>query len=251
MARRRFFVEEVRNRQAELHGEDAHHLVRVLRVEKGQRFEISDNRNVYLSEVAEAHKARVVFTVLEKLPPAPAVIEIALLLSLVKFDRFEWALEKGVEAGVSRFVPVIAERSEKGLDRAALKRQARWRRILLEASQQSRRDTLPEIEAPVTFRAALEFPSPTRCLLDEQPGAAALLSVLEGDGMGAGVALLTGPEGGWTPKEHEGALDAGWRPVSLGPQVLRTETAAVIAAGVAMNAYWAKVQGRTPASGGR
>jgi 16S rRNA (uracil1498-N3)-methyltransferase len=241
MARRRFFVEEVRNQQAELHGEDAHHLVRVLRVKKGQRFEISDNRNVYLSEVAEAHKARVVFTVIEKLPAGPATIEIVLLLSLVKFDRFEWALEKGVEAGVSRFVPVIAERSEKGLDRAAPKRLERWRRIVLEASQQSRRDTLAEIESPATFRDAVLRSSPLRCLLDEQPGAPALLSVLAGDQSRTGVALLTGPEGGWMPKERDLALDAGWEAVSLGPQILRTETAAVLAAGIVMNAYWAKV----------
>jgi 16S rRNA (uracil1498-N3)-methyltransferase len=241
MARRRFFVEEVRNQRAELYGEDAHHLVRVLRVEKGQRFEISDNRNVYLSEVAEAHKGRVVFAVIEKLAPGPAVIEIVLLLALVKFDRFEWALEKGVEAGVSRVVPVIAERSEKGLDRAASKRVERWRRIVLEASQQSRRDTLARIEMPVTFRAAVEFQSPLRCLLDEAPGAPALLSVLAGKRGSSGVALLTGPEGGWTEKERNLALGMGWEAVSLGPQILRTETAAVLAAGIAMNAYWAKV----------
>src|ERR1700691_1492693 len=99
--RRRFFVDEVRNGQAEISGDDARHLTRVLRVEPGQRYEISDNRNVYLAEIETARKEHVVFRTMEKLPaPAPSP-SLVLCAALIKFDRFEWMLEKATELGVS------------------------------------------------------------------------------------------------------------------------------------------------------
>jgi 16S rRNA (uracil1498-N3)-methyltransferase len=228
MARRRFFVEEIRNRQAELTGDDAHHLTRVLRVEVGQRYEISDNHNAWLAEVVEARKSRVVFAVLEKLEPQPEAVRITVLASLVKFDRFEWMLEKATELGVERIVPVIAERSERGLDRAAEKRAERWTRVCLESSQQSRRDRLPLIEAVAPFRDAISFVSECRLLLDESGQAPPILCALPKNQ----VALLVGPEGGWTEREREEAVAAGWQPVSLGPAILRAETAAIAAIAV-------------------
>jgi 16S rRNA (uracil1498-N3)-methyltransferase len=178
--------------------------------------------------------------VIEELLSTPEVVHLTLLLALVKFDRFEMALEKGTEAGVAVFIPVLAERSEKGLDRAAAKRIERWRRILLEAGQQSRRDTLPVIDPLVNLRAATAVTAAYRYLLDEQPGAPPLLAALpDHRAPGDSVAVLVGPEGGWTPAERELAVGAGWSPVSLGPLLLRTETAAVAAAAVVFNAWWA------------
>src|ERR1700689_4420018 len=98
--RRRFFVDQVRNGRAELNGDDARHLTRVLRVEPGQRYEISDNSNVYLAEVETARKERVIFRTLEKLDAGPAPVRIALCVALFKFDRFEWMIEKATELGV-------------------------------------------------------------------------------------------------------------------------------------------------------
>src|ERR1051325_9270288 len=141
--RRRFFVDQVRNGHAQIEGEDARHLTRVLRVEPGQRYEISDNRNVYLAEVETARKEHVVFRTLEKLEAAPQGPPVILLASLIKFDHFEWMIEKATELGVAEVVPVISARTERGLDRAAAKRLERWRRIALEASQQARRAHLP------------------------------------------------------------------------------------------------------------
>src|SRR5271170_4280005 len=136
--RRRFFVDEVRNGQAELAGDDAKHLTRVLRVEAGQRYEISDNRNVYLAEIETARKERVIFRTIEKLEAQPASRRLILCAALTKFDRFEWMIEKATELGVAEIVPVEAVRSERGLERAAAKRVERWRRIALESSQQAR-----------------------------------------------------------------------------------------------------------------
>ena len=236
--RRRFFVDQVRNGHAQLAGEEARHLSRVLRVEAGQRYEISDNRNVYLAEIEIAHKESVVFRTLEKLPAAPPSARIELYAALIKFDRFEWIVEKATELGVTEIVPVEATRSERGLEKAAPKRLERWRKIAMEASQQSRRTHLPEIEEPVSFNQALARTANHRYALDETPGAATLLTALPAArSVQDTVAILTGPEGGWTEEERSSFTAAGWTPVSMGPLILRAETAVIAALAVVSQAW--------------
>lgn len=247
MARRRFFVPGIRHRQAELTGDDAHHLVRVLRVEAGQTYEIADGAGgVYLAAVSEARKNRVVFDVGEPVALKPLPVRLTLVFALIKFDRAEWIFEKGTELGVEVFQPAIAERSERGLDKAAGKRSERWQRIVVEAAQQSRRDTLPEVREAIGLRDALAAPaagpSGVRLLLDEAGGAGvvpllAALPAPEARQPADQVSLLVGPEGGWTEEERVLAADAGWRSVSLGPLILRAETAAMAAASLAMGAW--------------
>src|SRR5262249_14835414 len=141
--------------EAELSGDEAEHLTRVLRAEAGQQYEICDGVRLYLSEIVEARKRSVRFRVLEELPAPAAAAPIALLLSLIKFERFEWAVEKATELGVDTIVPVQAERSEKGLEVAARRRIERWRKIARAASQQSRRVHLPEIVPAIELRQAV------------------------------------------------------------------------------------------------
>ena len=227
MARRLFYVPEVRRDEAELTGDAAQHLVRVLRVEEGQQFEISDNRHLYLATVTAARKSSVVFKVTKRLPDLAPVPDVTLLASLFKFEHFEWLLEKAAELNVARIVPVIAERSERGLEQAAPKRKERWERILLEASQQCRRMTLPLLDAPVKLLEALQIQASKRILLDELRQGPLLVGLtLSQD---ESVALLLGPEGGWAERERELALEAGWMPRSLGPNVLRAETGGIAA----------------------
>jgi 16S rRNA (uracil1498-N3)-methyltransferase len=245
MARRRFFVPEFHRGQAELRGEDAHHLTRVLRVEPGQFYEISDNRTVQLAEVVEAHKNRVLFELREPVPPRSPAVDVTLLCALVKFERFEWILEKATETGAARLIPVITDRSEKGLDRAAHKKRERWERILLESSQQSRRDHLPELSDPLPFAAALSQAAGLCLFLDELPEAQPLLSLVAvHEKAGRSVALLVGPEGGWTQRERDAAVAAGWQAASLGPQVLRSETAAGVSVSMVISAWDAALAGR-------
>ena len=236
MARRRFFVDRIHDGHAELGGDDARHLARVLRAEPGQRYEISDNQRAYLAEIAAITAHRVTFAIVEPLPAPPPQPEITLYAALIKFDRFEWLIEKATELGVSRLVPVDAERTEKGLASAATKRIDRWRKIARESSQQSRRLRLPEIAPAGTFTTATADASPCRVFLDEQPGAPMLLQALASDPGRNTVAILTGPEGGWTDRERTAALAAGWKPVSLGVQILRAETAAIAALAVVSQA---------------
>ena len=227
MARRRFFVDTIRNEQAEIRGEEARHLTQVLRVEAGQRFEISDNHTVWLAEVELARKEHVVFRALEQMEVAEPSVHIDLFVALIKFDHLEVIIEMATELGVRTITPIEAVRSERGLERASEKRISRWRRIGHEASQQSRRARLPEIVEPVPFSAAVSAAADRRLFLDEERSGAPILDELKLHALGDTVALLVGPEGGWVDSEREAAAAAGWRPVSLGPLILRAETAAI------------------------
>jgi 16S rRNA (uracil1498-N3)-methyltransferase len=238
MARRRFFIDQVRNGRAELQGEDAHHLTRVLRVEAGQKFEISDNSRVWLAEIETARKNLVTFAVLNEIEPVPELATTTLYLALIKFERLEWAIEKATELGVSRIIPVETSRSEQGLFQGALKRVERWRRIAREASEQSRRLRVPEIADPAKLDAALLDASTHRILFDEAPGAPPFLKAVR-VAPGDSVSLLTGPEGGWIDEERRRLHDAGWIAVSLGPLILRAETAVSAALAVVAQMFLA------------
>lgn len=234
--RRRFFVDQVRLGQAEIAGDEARHLTRVLRVEPGQRYEISDNCDVYLAEIETARREHVVFRTLEKLPAEAPSVRITLCAALVKFDHFEWMIEKATELGVSSIVPVQATRSEHGLEKAAGKRLERWRRIAVEASQQSRRALLPEIQEPCTVEGVLGLEARYRYVLDENPGGMGFLAAFPAErSVDDTVAVLVGPEGGWTDEER--AQFGPWTRITMGPLILRAETAALAALAVLRSAW--------------
>jgi 16S rRNA (uracil1498-N3)-methyltransferase len=241
MARRLFFVTEVRRGLAELHGEDAEHLVRVLRAEAGQTYEISDNRKRYLARIETARKSLVSFQVVEELPDAPRAAEVHLFPALFKFDRFEWLIEKATELGVSAIHPIEATRSEHGLARAAVKRAARWQRIALEASQQSRRTHLPELHGAASLHSVSRTVWTVPILLDEDVSAPPITTVIDSicpqRTSDQSVGFILGPEGGWTPEERRELQEGGWHSASLGHTVLRAETAGLAAVSIA-NALW-------------
>ena len=211
-----------------MRGEAAHHLGRVLRAQPGQVYELSDGETVWLGRIQSAGRDSVEFALVEKVDAYQPAVAVTLLLSVVKFDAFEWALEKATELGVSRIVPLAASRSEKGLLAAAPKRAERWAKILLEASQQSRRVRLPEL-APIAKLAAAFLTGDNTCrlILSERPDAQPLWRIL-GESNTAKVATLAiGPEGGWTDEEIAAARKAGFAEASLGKLILRTETAVI------------------------
>jgi 16S rRNA (uracil1498-N3)-methyltransferase len=224
-------VPYVRDGQAEIAGDDARHLTQVLRVEAGQMFEISDNTAAYVAEIASVAKTQVTFRVLERLQDPEPAVPIHLLVALFKFDRLEWLLEKATELGITSVSFVRAERSDSGLDKAAEKRIERWRKIALEASQQSRRLRAPELFPVLRFKEAVRTHTDShRLFLDEDRTGTPLIDAVPDPSVP--VALLIGPEGGWTDSERSEARAIGWRPVSMGTYILRAETAAIAALSV-------------------
>jgi 16S rRNA (uracil1498-N3)-methyltransferase len=229
--RRRFFVERFSGSAAVIEGDTAHHLSRVLRAQQGQLYELSDGQRVWLGRIEQVSRNRVEFALLEEIPVHPPAIDVSLLLSVVKFDAFEWAIEKATELGVSIIVPLAATRSEKALLVAAGKRADRWKKILAEASQQSRR-----VRAPVLrelSQPALAFSShataPVKIMLSERTDAPTLRQILQAEPPRRQTVLAIGPEGGWTDAEFAAAQAAGFREASLGKLILRTETAVAAA----------------------
>lgn len=227
--RRRFFVDHFNNQHASMQGDLAHHVGRVLRAQPGQLYELSDGTSVWLGKIETVTKDRVDFTLVEQLPAYVPQLQTTLLLSIVKFDAFEWALEKATELGVSRIVPLAAARSEKALLAAAVKRADRWQKILLESSQQSRRVQLPALAPLAKPEAAFAAPTDeVKILLSESPEAQPLRHVLSGP-HSASATLAIGPEGGWTDAEFAAARACSFLEASLGKLILRTETAVVAA----------------------
>ena len=209
-----------------MEGEAAHHLGRVLRAQPGQLYELSDGTSVWLGRIDIVDRDRVEFALTETVPSEAPQLETTLLLSVVKFDAFEWALEKATELGVTRIVPLAAARSEKALLAAAPKRAERWRKILLESSQQCRRVRLPALESLAKPEKVFAAYKSLRILLSESPEAKPLRQVLPGQRATSAV-LAIGPEGGWTEEEFAAARAAGFAEASLGKLILRAETAVI------------------------
>ncbi len=207
-----------------IEGDTAHHLGRVLRAQEGQLYELSDGQRVWLGRIEKVARERVEFALLEEIPAHPPTIDLTLLLSIVKFDAFEWAIEKATELGVSTIVPLAAARSEKGLLAAAGKRAERWKKILAEASQQSRRVRVPVLQS--VSRPAEAFAARATGPVKILPS---LRQILQAGPPRQQAVLAIGPEGGWTDAEFAAAHASGFREASLGKLILRTETAIVAA----------------------
>ena len=230
--RRRFIADTWTDTTASLTGDQAVHLARVLRAEAGQIYDIVANGFLHRGEIVAVSDNEVRFTLHEELE-ADAALPFHLLLAVFKFDHFEWAVEKATELGVARVTPVLARRTEKHLVLAATKRVERWRRIALEASKQSRRTDIPEIAEPVSLKLALEREtSAVRILLSETEQTTTLAAALAGS-QTVDIALAIGPEGGWTPEEMALFTQHTWCHVTLGPRILRAETAAIAAIAIA------------------
>jgi 16S rRNA (uracil1498-N3)-methyltransferase len=231
---------------AALTGDQAVHLARVLRAQPGQVFDVVAAGFLHRAEITSVTPERVNFQLHEELE-SDSALPLHLYLAIFKFDHFEWAIEKATELGAARITPVFARRTEKHLAQAAAKRVERWRRIAHEASQQSRRTSVPLIADPAPLKSALERETAaTRILLSETEQTLTLSQCLsESDARTPGPsesrptvgeethALAIGPEGGWTPEEMSLFTQHHWTHVTLGPRILRAETAAIAAIAIA------------------
>ena len=241
MTRRRWIAEHWDEATATITAAQAEHLACVLRARPGMEADVVAGGRVFHAEIAavtlDGIRSEVRFNLIAEAQAEPA-LPVTLVLSIYKFDCMEWAIEKATELGVAAIAPMIARRTDKHLAQAAEKRVERWRRIAHEAAQQSRRSDVPLIEAPVPLAERVRAESPAhRIVLAEQERATTLRSLLDeavkasGDEIPA-LEIAIGPEGGWAPEE-ESLFDAnGWRAATLGPRILRAETAAIAALAV-------------------
>jgi 16S rRNA (uracil1498-N3)-methyltransferase len=237
MTRRRWIAEHWDEATATIIGAQAEHMARVLRAQPGMEADVVAGGHVFHAEVAAVAPSEIRFNLIAEVQADPA-LPVTLVLAVYKFDRMEWVLEKATELGVAAVAPVIARRTEKHLALAAENRTERWRRIVHEAAQQSRRSDVPLIHDPAPLAARVRAASEsTRIVLAEQERTTTLRHAIE-EAVAAAEAempsleVAIGPEGGWAPEE-EALFDAsGWRAASLGPRILRAETAAIAALAV-------------------
>jgi len=237
MTRRRWIAEHWDEATATIVGAQAEHMARVLRAQPGMEADVVAGGHVFHAQVAAVSPHEVRFNLIAELEADPA-LPVTLVLSIYKFDHMEWAIEKATELGVSAVAPVIARRTEKHLAQAAATRVERWRKIVHEASQQARRADVPLIYEPGPLAERVRAAATgTRIVLAEQERTTTLRHALDEAVDAASeempsLEIAIGPEGGWAPSE-EALFDAnGWKAASLGPRILRAETAAISALAV-------------------
>jgi len=211
-------------------GDDVHHIVNVMRARVGEEILVSDGagktvRAKLVSLSPKEVKADVVEVLVEEheLP-----IRVTIGQGLPKGEKMEWILQKGTELGAYSFFPFFSERTIVKLDaKKEAKKLERWRKIVKEAAEQSHRAVLPELLSPVSFREALQAAkSYTKCAIAyEKEGSTTLHHVLEDMSADDSLLVLVGPEGGFSVDEVAQAEKMGFLTVSLGPRILRTETA--------------------------
>ena len=207
----------------------AGHLVRVLRLQPGDACVLfNGDGHDYDARLLAAGKREAraeIFAARTVENESP--LRITLLQGIARGEKMDWILQKATELGVARIVPVDSERSEVKLDAArAEKRLAHWREVVVSACEQSGRSVVPEVLPPQPLALGAALREGRGFVLD--PVAVHTLASLQGNPPGA-CTLAIGPEGGWSPRDHEQLLAAGYESLRLGPRVLRTETAGIAA----------------------
>lgn len=238
----RYFVsaDQFHESTVEITGEDAHHIVRVMRSEIGDEFICSDGMTrEALVKVIDLSKDKVIAEIVEQLPwTAEPPIDVWIAQSLPKGDKLETVIQKGTEIGAASFLPFVSERTVVQYDgKKEAKRLERWQKIAKEAAEQAHRNRIPEVLSPVSWKAllkqaaecdaawicyekesGLDFRSLVRATANKAKAMDSKLKVM----------LIIGPEGGFSEREIEEAIAAGCHSVSLGKRILRTETAALV-----------------------
>ena len=238
MQRRRFYAapDELGAACISLSRDESHHLARVLRLGAGDEAYAFDGQgSEYRCRVASADARHAELEIVERLADAvESPVDLTLAQALAKGEKFDLIVQKAAELGVRRILPLVTERGDVRLnDERAEKRAERWRRIALEALKQSGGRRLVNVQAPAAFSDFItstprEGAPPVRLVFSER-GGAPISHALAETNVGQPVIACVGPEGGWSDDELEMMASHGARFVTLGPRILRTETAAIVA----------------------
>lgn len=237
---RRFFVKsgDIEGDHVYIDGKDAHHILNVLRLCRGEKIIISDGTNEYLTIIEELLNNKIRLEILENINTnSESSINITLFQGLPKADKMELIIQKCTELGVKSFIPVSTKYSVVNIDEKNREKKIyRWQKISYEASKQSGRVIVPDVYMPVAFKEAVErIAEYDLCLiLYEKEKSTGLKDVLTGLEDVRNIAIFIGPEGGFSEEEIMLAMEYGARPVTLGPRILRTETAGIVACSIIM-----------------
>ena len=213
-------------------GEDVHHIKNVMRSSLGDQLICCDGQGIdYLTQIINISSSEIACRIITSSPSiGEPTINITIAQSLPKREKMEWILQKGTEIGATRFIPFSSERTIVKVDtRKALHKKSRWERIVKEAAEQAHRGTVPRVDAPKAWKELLCVIQQTGTALIAYEKGGELLSTQLTRTSSKDILIIIGPEGGFTDKEIIEAKEHGAIPISLGPRVLRTETAPLMA----------------------
>jgi len=236
----RFFIstEQVVPPQIIISGDDVRHIVNVLRMNSGDELVLCDGKGTdYTVKIVGASKNEVRTEIVSQTSRDINSSRIILGQGLPKSDKMDFIVQKATELGVSQIVPLVMERTIVKI-KDEEKRVSRWQKIAREAAMQSNRADIPEVVGISSFKNFLRTPHSalrTLLLLPWEEGTESIKNVLRRNPDAENIVVLIGPEGGISAAEAEAAKGMGFHPVSLGPNILRTETAAIAA--IAMIGY--------------
>ncbi|MBP2072710.1 16S rRNA (uracil(1498)-N(3))-methyltransferase [Thermoanaerobacterium butyriciformans] len=235
---RKFFVknEDIKDGIARINGDDAHHIINVLRFKIGTKLIISNGKNQYVVSVIDIENSSVILKIIEEYNQVvESPVNITLYQGLPKSDKMDLIIQKCTEIGIKKIVPVETEFSTiKIKEKNIYNKISRWKKISLEASKQSGRSIVPDVLMPVGFKDALESLNEfDLCLIPyEKETNMRLKDVLKKNFDAKNICVFIGPEGGFSENEIMAAIEYGAIPVTLGPRILRTETAGIVTSSI-------------------
>jgi 16S rRNA (uracil1498-N3)-methyltransferase len=235
---RRFFIDSCRLQQERpsLEGEEAKHILRVLRLGSGDRIILFDNTGwEYEAQITGRQSGQVFYEVLEKKwVPRESPLRITLAVPLIRPQPLEWIYQKGTELGVHSFCPYYSRYSGRNFSSREWEgKQERWKRIITAAAKQCGRNRLPELMAPGSFGQVLSTGDPAlRILPYEGENVYTLKEIADRYPETGRVMACIGPEGGFSPEEVRRAEEKNFFTISLGPRILRAETAVLTLVGL-------------------
>jgi 16S rRNA (uracil1498-N3)-methyltransferase len=219
-----------------LEGDEHHHLSTVARVKVKEKVWLFDEEGTsYLAQVIKIQREKTRLLILEKIEPEKLKVQITLAQALINSKKMDFILQKSTELGMAGFIPVISRRSVAKLNEKVEKKIERWHKIALEVAKQCRSSLVPWISAPIQFKELVEEGKEAKKLLLSENRGKYLKDILiakpeyQPPELSSSVIILVGPEGGWTKEEEDNALAHGYEAISLGKNILRTETAAICA----------------------
>lgn len=240
----RFFVSksdiDTINGKISITGDDVKHIKNVLRMSPGESIVVCDGEGIdYAARLVSVEKDIVTAAIDETLKNiAEPDVYITLFQGIPKSDKMDFIIQKSVELGVSRIVPVITERTVVRFDnqKDMENKRVRWQRICMEAAKQCSRGRIPEVALPVRFQEAVKLAAAAGAgiIPYEKETAKGIKSFLKDNNNSGNISVFIGPEGGFSEKEAEYAAGAGIQPVTLGPRILRTETAGMAVISIIM-----------------